>query len=171
MRCDETHRTAIHRPPKSLSAKELNEICGTFLRPTLLDVRIEAQFLAGHLEGSVNAPEGNTSALLGKLARANKACLICNDGHLSKTVARMMGVCGYGEVSYLEGGLKAWKEAGGTLMETTRRGEERRLHEGGNPDGPGLLGRLWARLSPPVFYAGLAGAAALVGGMALLVCR
>jgi len=171
MQCTELRRSAIHRPPPTLDAKELNDLCGTFLRPTILDVRDEEQFKAGHQEGAVSAPEGNTTALLGKVARAKKVILVCNDGHLSATVARMLGVCGYPEVTYLKGGLKAWKEAGLPLMETTRRGEERRLHEGGNPDGPGPIGRLFGRLTPPVFYTGLAGAAALVGGVALAICR
>lgn len=171
MQCTETRRTAIHRPPPTLEAKELNDLCGTFLRPTILDVRVEAQFLAGHIEGSVNSPDSNTTALLGKVARAAKVCLVCNDGHLSSTVARMLGVCGYTEVTYLKGGLKAWKESGAWLMETTRRGEYRRLHEGGNPDGPGPIGRFLARIHPPVFYAGLAGAAALLGLVAVLISR
>jgi len=171
MQCTELRRSAIHRPPPTLDAKELKDLCGTFLRPTILDVREESLFQAGHLEGSVNAPEGNTTALLGKVAKASKVLLVCNDGHLSATVARMLGVCGYPEVTYLKGGLKAWKEAGLCLLETTRRGEERRLHDGGNPDGPGPIGRLFAGLTPLVFYAGLAGAAALVGGVSLMICH
>jgi len=171
MQCTELRRSAIHRPPPTLDAKEVNDLCGTFLRPTILDVREEPLFQAGHLEGAVNAPEGNTTALLGKVAKATKVLLVCDDGHLSGMVARMLGVCGYPEVTYLKGGLKAWKEAGLYLMETSRRGEERRLHEGGNPDGPGPIGRFLGRLTPLVLYAGLAGAAALVGGVALVICR
>ena len=171
MQCTELRRSAIHRPPPTLDAKELNDLCGTFLRPTILDVREESLFSPGHLEGSVNAPEGNTTALLGKVAKASRVVLVCNDGHLSATVARMLGVCGYPEVTYLKGGLKAWKEAGLNLMETTRYGEERRAHEGGNPDGPGPVGRFFSRLTPLVFFSGLAGAAALLGGVALTICR
>jgi len=171
MECTETRRTAIRRPPPTLDAKELNDLCGSFLRPTILDVRIEAQFLAGHFEGSVNAPDSNTTALIGKVDRAKRVVLVCNDGHLSSMVARMLGVCGYPDIPYLKGGLKAWKESGHCLMETTRRGEERRVHEGGNPDGPGPIGRFLARVNGPVFYAGLAGAAALLGVAALMICR
>lgn len=171
MQCTELRRSAIHRPPPTLEAKELNDLCGTFLRPTILDVREETQFRGGHIEGSVSAPEGNTTALLGKVANAKKVVLVCNDGHLSATVARMLGVCGYPEVTYLKGGLKAWKESGAFLNETTRCGEERRLHEGGNPDGPGPIGRLMAWLTPPVFFAGLAGAAVVIAGLATLICR
>ncbi len=106
MICTELRRSAIHRPPPTLDARELNDICGTFLRPTIRDVRDEAQFKAGHLEGAVHAPESNTPALLGTVTRASKVDLVCNDGHRSSTVARMLGVCGYPEVTYLKGGLK-----------------------------------------------------------------
>lgn len=171
MECTELRRSAIHRPPPSLEAKELNDLCGTFLRPTILDVREESLFKAGHLEGSVNAPEGNTTGLIGKVSKARRVVLVCDNGKLSSTVARMLGVAGYPEVTYLKGGLKAWKEAGQHLQETTRRGEERRLHEGGKADEPGPIGRLFGQLTPPVFFAGLAGAATLVAGVALLICR
>ena len=170
MECTELRRSAIHRPPPALEAKELNELFGSCIRPVILDVREEAQFRTGHLPGAVHAPDSNTTALLSKIARCPKVILVCNDGHMSSTVARMLGVCGYSEVSYLKGGLKAWKEIGAPLLETTRRGEERRVHEGGNPDGPGPIGRLMARLTPPVFFAGLAGAAVLVGVVAV-ICR
>jgi rhodanese-related sulfurtransferase len=171
MICTEVRRTVIHKRPSTVDASELNDLLGSFPRPDILDVREESLFRAGHVEGSIHAPDSNITGLLVKVGKATRVVLVCDDGHLSSTVAKMLGVCGYLEVTSLKGGLKAWKEAGHGLNETTSRGEERRVHEGGDPDGPGAIGRLFARLTPPVFFTGLAGAAALVGGLALFLCR
>lgn len=168
MECTEVRRTAIHRPPPCLDARELNEVLGTFARPDLLDVRPELLYRAGHLQGSHSAPEGNTSGLLERIHRARRVVLVCDDGKLSSTVARMLGVCGYPDVAYLKGGLQGWKKNGGNLYETTRSGDERCVGAGGNPDGPGPIGRLLARVTPPILFAGLAGAAVIVGGLAAL---
>lgn len=95
------------------------------------------------------------------MARASRVVLVYDNGRLSARVARMLGVCGYPEVTYLKGGRQVGKQQGSLRNETARRGDERRTHPGGNPDGPGPIGRL----TPPVFFAGLAGAGGLIGGL------
>jgi len=154
-----------------MEATGLRHLMDLFIQPSILDVRDEEQFREGHLPGAIHAPDGNTKGLMEKIMRAKQVVLVCDTGKLSSTVARMLGVCGFPEVTYLQGGLAAWKAIEAPLMETTRRGEERRVIEGGAPDGPGPIGRLLGRLTPPVLYAGLAGAAMLLGSLALLINR
>src|SRR5262249_18407929 len=93
--------------------------------------REPGQFHPRHIAGSQNAPEAQTTALVRKLQTVDRAVLICNDGKLSSLVARTLGLCKVQSVVYLEGGIDAWKAAGGRLVETTRSGFEHEL-----PDKP-----------------------------------
>jgi rhodanese-related sulfurtransferase len=160
--------SAIHRPPKSIGARDFQSCLWEGAPPILLDVREESQFRARHIEDSIHAPDSNPAGLVRLMQEHGEAILVCENGRMSSTVARMMGVCGFSEVRYLEGGIQAWVESGGALMETTPAGRERRLGPSGKAEGPGPIGRVVQALSPRVFFIGLAASAAILGLVCLL---
>jgi rhodanese-related sulfurtransferase len=137
--------------------------------PDVLDVREEAFYRTGHIEGAVHTPDSNTTGLVQRVQMSERVVLVCDDGRLSSTVARMLGVCGFPDVAYLKGGLRAWTASGGALMETMVSGAERRTQSGGDPDGTGTAGRVFSMLTPSVLLVGVVGAAALMGGLAILL--
>lgn len=164
----EPRRSAIHRPPPEITARSLRALVSTARAVTVLDVRQESVFRAGHIPNSVNAPESGSTALVKKVQQAERAVLVCDDGRLSVMVARMLGVCGFPDVAVLKGGLQAWVAEGGPLMETTRSGNERLAIPWEDPVSVpvGWVEKLYRRITPRLVFIGLA-ASALV----LIVAR
>src|SRR5438034_3778757 len=109
----EPRRSAIQRPPKTITAPDFLSRLWSGSPPAILDVREEHLFHSGHIEGSIHAPDSDTMALMRNVRERRKVILVCNDGRMSSMVARMLGVCGFPDVLYLEGGLGAWSAAGG----------------------------------------------------------
>ena len=144
----EPRRSAIHRPPPEITARALRDLLRTTPAVKVLDVREESAFRPGHLPNSVNAPDSRTTSLIKKVQEAGRAVLVCDDGRLSSLVARTLGVCGFPDVAYLSGGLKAWVAEGGLLLETTRSGNELPVSPPEKPKPAGWLGSLWRRIAP-----------------------
>ena len=92
--------------------------------------------------------------------------LVCKDGRLSATVARMLGVCGFPGVAYLKGGLEAWKLANKPLLKTSRSGSECRVLEQVDRDKEGSLSKLLNQVTLRVVIAGLVLSAALLALLA-----
>jgi rhodanese-related sulfurtransferase len=166
----EPKRSSIHRPPPAVGAEVLHRELLSGSPPEVLDVREAPFFRAGHIEGSIHTPDSATTALLERVQSSARAVLVCDDGRLSERVARMLGVCGYPEVAYLKGGLRLWKGSGGVLLETTRSGAERRAHVEGASQGT-WVGQFLRMIRPSILFAGLLGAAAVLGGFVLLLNR
>ncbi len=158
-------RSAIHRPPPEMTVRELRTLVLTTPAVTILDVREEAVFRRGHVPHSVNAPESSSTALVKKVQSADRAVLVCEDGRLSAMVARMLGVCGFPDVAILRGGLQAWVAEGGSLMETTRSGNERPAipweDPAPAPAPAGWVEKAFRRITPRTLFIGLAAASAL----------
>ena len=101
-----------------------------------------------------------------KVQEAEQVILVCKDGRLSAAVARMTGVCGFSGVTYLKGGLEAWKLADKPLLTTTRSGNEHPVLKALDPDnGSPKLGAAY-RVTPRVIIAGLVLSAALLALLA-----
>ncbi|HUR39164.1 MAG TPA: rhodanese-like domain-containing protein [Planctomycetota bacterium] len=128
--------STVRKPPASVGVTELMALLRAKTAPALLDVREPAQFHPRHLRGSLNCPESQATALVLRVQALGKAVLICEDGSRSSVVTRTLGFCKLPSVAYLEGGLEAWTEAGGSLVETTRSGLEHELP----PPRPGKAG-------------------------------
>jgi rhodanese-related sulfurtransferase len=84
----------------------------------LLDVRDQAEANLGMIPGSVHISRGT---LEGKIERAvprdAKLVLYCSSGNRSLLAGDMLRQMGYGDVSSLAGGIRAWVEQGGELDE------------------------------------------------------
>jgi rhodanese-related sulfurtransferase len=149
-------RSAIHRPPPEISAKELRRALWSKTAPSIFDVRNESAFRTGHLASSINAPDSRTTTLVKRVQEAERVVLVCDDGRVSAMVARTLGVCGFPDVAYLKGGLRAWLTEGGDLMETTRSGNERPVSPVDDSSRIDKLAPICVRLNPRLLLIGLA---------------
>jgi rhodanese-related sulfurtransferase len=80
-----------------------------------LDVREPYEWLAGHVEGSVNVPIGAVARLADDLPRDLPTVVVCQVGQRSALVADFLVQRGF-DAHNLEGGLEAWAARGLPLV-------------------------------------------------------
>jgi rhodanese-related sulfurtransferase len=78
---------------------------------TLLDVRANEEFAAGHIRGARNLPaERLTESLEGLKRFKDKPVIVyCEHGSSAGSVMRQLAQQGFGKVVNLRGGLSAWR--------------------------------------------------------------
>ena len=84
----------------------------------MLDVREDAEWGAGHVEGSVHVPLMELQqryAELTRLREAEQTLVVCRSGNRSAYAAAFLLQQGHDAVN-LEGGLLAWQAAGRPLV-------------------------------------------------------
>ena len=80
---------------------------------TVLDVRTPAEHEAGAIPGSVNADwNGDFRAGLAELDRDAPLLVTCESGGRSTKALAVLAEEGFTEVIHLDGGMRAWREAG-----------------------------------------------------------
>ncbi|HYF01042.1 MAG TPA: rhodanese-like domain-containing protein, partial [Planctomycetota bacterium] len=153
--------------PRPMPADDLKRRAAVGCAPAIIDVRNDAEvFFARHIQASLHIQESRTTALVQALQRFNGAVLVCDDGRLSSMVCRTVGFCGFENVFYLEGGLKAWEEVGGPLVETRPTGRESRIVR---PEEMRKLAQVYRSVTPRALFYGLAGSCAVLGAAILLL--
>lgn len=80
----------------------------------LVDVREESEWAAGHAAGAIHLSKGIIERDIEKTVpdKSTKLVLYCGGGFRSALVADNLNKMGYNDVISLDGGWKAWKEAG-----------------------------------------------------------
>jgi hydroxyacylglutathione hydrolase len=78
----------------------------------LLDVRGASEWREGHVHGAHHLPLGQVAAHLDALPRDRPIVVQCGTGVRSQIIASLLQKHGFPQVSNLEGGLDAWREAG-----------------------------------------------------------
>jgi rhodanese-related sulfurtransferase len=73
---------------------------------TLLDVRTDAEWSAGHLPGAVHVPLADLADRMGEIPRDHPVVVYCRSGARSANAAAILVAAGY-EVHDL-GGMSAW---------------------------------------------------------------
>lgn len=88
-------------------------------RPVVLvDVRDQAEVNLGMIPGAVHISRGTLEGKVERLvSRDAKVVLYCSSGNRSLLAGDMMRQMGYGDVSSLTGGIRAWVDQGGDLDE------------------------------------------------------
>lgn len=82
---------------------------------TLLDVRENSEWNAGHVPGSVHVPVRNVTQQAPKrLPKGRPVVVACRTGSRSRGVTRILREKGI-EAYSLSGGLAAWESAGGRI--------------------------------------------------------
>ena len=79
---------------------------------SLLDVRTDEEWAAGHLAGAAHVPMDQVVARLDEIG--DRVVCVCAVGARSEQVAQYLAAHGR-EVANLDGGLQAWVRAGGAL--------------------------------------------------------
>ncbi|HEV8024490.1 MAG TPA: rhodanese-like domain-containing protein, partial [Candidatus Nanopelagicales bacterium] len=83
---------------------------------TLLDVRENSEWNAGHAPGAVHVPVSNVGAQAPKrLPKGRPVIVTCRSGSRSRGATRILREKGI-EAYNLSGGMSAWESAGGRLI-------------------------------------------------------
>lgn len=80
----------------------------------LIDVREDHEWAAGHAEGAIHMSKGTIERDIETRVpdTSTKMVLYCGGGYRSALVADALGRMGYRDVISLDGGWRAWNEAG-----------------------------------------------------------
>lgn len=80
----------------------------------LVDVREESEWKAGHLPGATHLSKGVIERDVEKAIPDTGADIVvyCGGGFRSALAADVLRVMGYANVSSMDGGIRAWREAG-----------------------------------------------------------
>jgi hydroxyacylglutathione hydrolase len=91
-----------------ITAVALSEQLGTSAAPTVVDVRSEKEWAAGHLAGSVNIPLTHLRERAAEIAKNRPVVVHCEGGYRSAIAASVLAQASRLDVLDLVGGFKAW---------------------------------------------------------------
>jgi hydroxyacylglutathione hydrolase len=81
-------------------------------RLTVLDVRTEKEWSAGHVEGAVHIHGGKLQERFADVPRDKPVAVVCGSGYRASIAASFLKREGYEDVANILGGMSAWKGAG-----------------------------------------------------------
>ena len=84
----------------------------------VLDVREDAEWVAGHIDGATHIPMGEVPGRLGDLPEGDPLYVTCRAGGRSARVAAWLNVNGYDAVN-VGGGMGEWQAAGRPMVSET----------------------------------------------------
>jgi rhodanese-related sulfurtransferase len=113
------------------TVRELQTRPSTPAAHQLVDVRSSSEFASGHIPASVNIPMDQIEGRLDDLAVDLPIVLVCQSGSRARMTASLLEA-GQRQITVLEGGTKAWIEAGLPLVTNvkTRWSLERQVRLG-----------------------------------------
>jgi hydroxyacylglutathione hydrolase len=79
---------------------------------TVLDVRTEKEWNAGHIEGAIHIHGGTLQERYGDVPRDKPVAVVCGSGYRASIAASFLMREGFTRVSNVLGGMTAWKAAG-----------------------------------------------------------
>jgi phage shock protein E len=93
------------------------ELAKKKLRPVIIDVREEEEFLTGHIRGAKHISRGSLKERIGHVVSdlTTPILVYCPRGDRGALATDSLRKMGYRNVYSLKGGLQHWLEAGGTL--------------------------------------------------------
>jgi rhodanese-related sulfurtransferase len=84
----------------------------------LLDVRRDDEWAAGHAPDAVHIPLAELPDRLAEVPKDQPVCAVCHSGGRSARATAFLAQQGYTVTNY-EGGMLAWRDAGGPLVAET----------------------------------------------------
>ena len=97
-----------HKLPKSISAKELNELLNSAEKIQIVDVRENFEWDICHIEGALNIPMNLIVESIDKIPKDISTVVMCHHGIRSMNVIHYLESIGYKNLINLDGGINAW---------------------------------------------------------------
>jgi rhodanese-related sulfurtransferase/glyoxylase-like metal-dependent hydrolase (beta-lactamase superfamily II) len=91
-----------------ITAVALSEQLATKVAPTVVDVRSEKEWAAGHIAGSVNIPLNHLRDRAMEIEKDRPVVVHCEGGYRSAIAASVLAKTGRSDVVDMVGGFKAW---------------------------------------------------------------
>jgi len=97
-----------------MQQNELLEKIKTGQVPTIVDVRSDREYQAGHVPGAINIPfwAAFTNDKLKNVDKNKELVLYCEHGPRAGIAKLALSLSGFEKISYLAGHMTAWKKAG-----------------------------------------------------------
>ena len=95
----------------TLSVHDLKQRLDQKQKMTVLDVRTESEWNAGHIDGAVHIHGGKLQEHFGEVPRDRPVAVVCGSGYRASIAASFLQRNGYEHVSNVVGGMSAWKAA------------------------------------------------------------
>ena len=92
---------------------------------TVLDVRTEKEWNAGHVEGAIHIHGGKLQENFGLVPRDRPVAVVCGSGYRGSIAASFLKREGYLHVANLLGGMSAWQGAGFPVERSNGAGQAR----------------------------------------------
>jgi hydroxyacylglutathione hydrolase len=80
--------------------------------PLLIDVRQPDEYAGGHIPGAIHLNAGDLPDRLAELPHDRPLVTVCASGYRSSVAASLLQGAGFGDVTWLSGGVPAWRAAG-----------------------------------------------------------
>ncbi len=95
----------------TMSVHGLNERVQSGEKATVLDVRTEKEWKAGHIEGALHIHGGQLQQRTKEVPRGKPVAVVCGSGYRASIAASFLRRAGYEDVANVLGGMKAWHNA------------------------------------------------------------
>jgi len=95
-----------------MSVHELKRLCDSGERLTILDVRAESEWDAGHIEGATHMPFPDTRTRYTEIGENGTVALVCRTGARSSIAASILRQRDIENLAVVVGGMVAWAAAG-----------------------------------------------------------
>jgi sulfur-carrier protein adenylyltransferase/sulfurtransferase len=105
---DMPRNPALPEGVRRLTVAALNELLQRGERPLLVDVREDAEFAAGHLQGALHIPLGQLPQRLAEIDPQADPVFICRSGGRSMAACQIALRANIRSPANLEGGMLAW---------------------------------------------------------------
>jgi rhodanese-related sulfurtransferase len=102
------NRPDLVRKIDRITAVALSEQLTTTAAPTVVDVRSDKEWAAGHISGSLNIPLNHLRERAKEIAKDRSVVVHCEGGYRSAIAASVLAKEGRSDVLDMVGGFKAW---------------------------------------------------------------
>jgi rhodanese-related sulfurtransferase len=87
----------------------------------LVDVREKSEWQVGHAPQAIHIPVSAVSSKINRIKEDRQVIVVCRSGNRSRGVVSTLRKQGYDNVVNLAGGMRAWQNAGGSVLDNKGR--------------------------------------------------